>query len=73
MKLPQRAERFAGRMSLVETTADAVAHKRAVCKLIKGYMAAAQSDPGDPGLAQVHGMRGETSGTVEQMEARLKI
>jgi putative colanic acid biosynthesis UDP-glucose lipid carrier transferase len=58
-------------MSLVGPRPHAVAHNELYRKLIKGYMLRHKVAPGMTGLAQVHGMRGETQ-TVEQMEARLK-
>jgi putative colanic acid biosynthesis UDP-glucose lipid carrier transferase len=70
-ELPQLLNVLQGRMSLVGPRPHAVAHNELYRKLIKGYMLRHKVTPGMTGLAQVHGMRGETQ-TVEQMEARLK-
>jgi putative colanic acid biosynthesis UDP-glucose lipid carrier transferase len=70
-ELPQLINVLQGRMSLVGPRPHAVAHNEMYRKLIKGYMVRHKVPPGMTGLAQVHGMRGETQ-TVAQMEARLK-
>jgi putative colanic acid biosynthesis UDP-glucose lipid carrier transferase len=70
-ELPQLLNVLQGRMSLVGPRPHAVAHNEMYRKLIKGYMIRHKVAPGITGLAQVHGMRGETQ-TLEQMEARLK-
>jgi putative colanic acid biosynthesis UDP-glucose lipid carrier transferase len=70
-ELPQLLNVLQGRMSLVGPRPHAVAHNELYRKLIKGYMIRHKVAPGITGLAQVHGMRGETQ-SVEQMEARLK-
>jgi putative colanic acid biosynthesis UDP-glucose lipid carrier transferase len=70
-ELPQLLNVLQGRMSLVGPRPHAVAHNELYRKLIKGYMIRHKVAPGMTGLAQVHGMRGETQ-TLEQMEARLK-
>lgn len=70
-ELPQLLNVLQGRMSLVGPRPHAVAHNELYRKLIKGYMLRHKVAPGMTGLAQVHGMRGETQ-TLEQMEARLK-
>jgi putative colanic acid biosynthesis UDP-glucose lipid carrier transferase len=70
-ELPQLLNVLQGRMSLVGPRPHAVAHNEMYRKLIKGYMIRHKVAPGMTGLAQVHGMRGETQ-TLEQMEARLK-
>ncbi len=70
-ELPQLFNVLQGRMSLVGPRPHAVAHNELYRKLIKGYMIRHKVAPGMTGLAQVHGMRGETQ-TLEQMEARLK-
>jgi putative colanic acid biosynthesis UDP-glucose lipid carrier transferase len=70
-ELPQLLNVLQGRMSLVGPRPHAVAHNEMYRKLIKGYMLRHKVAPGMTGLAQVHGMRGETQ-TLEQMEARLK-
>jgi len=70
-ELPQLLNVLQGRMSLVGPRPHAVAHNELYRKLIRGYMLRHKVVPGMTGLAQVHGMRGETQ-TIEQMEARLK-
>jgi putative colanic acid biosynthesis UDP-glucose lipid carrier transferase len=70
-ELPQLINVLQGRMSLVGPRPHAVAHNEMYRKLIKGYMVRHKVAPGMTGLAQVHGMRGETQ-TLDQMEARLK-
>jgi putative colanic acid biosynthesis UDP-glucose lipid carrier transferase len=70
-ELPQLLNVLQGRMSLVGPRPHAVAHNEQYRKLIKGYMLRHKVAPGMTGLAQVHGMRGETQ-TLEQMEARIK-
>jgi putative colanic acid biosynthesis UDP-glucose lipid carrier transferase len=70
-ELPQLINVLQGRMSLVGPRPHAVAHNEQYRKLIKGYMIRHKVAPGMTGLAQVHGMRGETQ-TIEQMEARVK-
>ena len=70
-ELPQLLNVIQGRMSLVGPRPHAVAHNEQYRKLIKGYMLRHKVAPGMTGLAQVHGMRGETQ-TLEQMEARVR-
>jgi putative colanic acid biosynthesis UDP-glucose lipid carrier transferase len=70
-ELPQLMNVLQGRMSLVGPRPHAIAHNEQYRKLIKGYMIRHKVAPGMTGLAQVHGMRGETQ-TLEQMEARIK-
>lgn len=70
-ELPQLVNVLQGRMSLVGPRPHAVAHNEMYRKLIKGYMVRHKVLPGITGLAQVHGLRGETR-TVEQMEARVR-
>jgi putative colanic acid biosynthesis UDP-glucose lipid carrier transferase len=70
-ELPQLFNVLQGRMSLVGPRPHAVAHNEQYRKVIRGYMLRHKVAPGITGLAQVHGMRGETQ-TVEQMEARIK-
>jgi putative colanic acid biosynthesis UDP-glucose lipid carrier transferase len=70
-ELPQLINVLQGRMSLVGPRPHAVAHNELYRKLIKGYMVRHKVPPGITGLAQVHGLRGETT-TVEQMEARVQ-
>jgi putative colanic acid biosysnthesis UDP-glucose lipid carrier transferase len=70
-ELPQLVNVLQGRMSLVGPRPHAVAHNELYRKLIKGYMVRHKVPPGMTGLAQVHGLRGETT-TVEEMEARVR-
>jgi putative colanic acid biosysnthesis UDP-glucose lipid carrier transferase len=70
-ELPQLLNVLQGRMSLVGPRPHAVAHNELYRKLIKGYMIRHKVAPGITGLAQVHGMRGETE-SLELMEARIK-
>jgi putative colanic acid biosynthesis UDP-glucose lipid carrier transferase len=70
-ELPQLINVLQGRMSLVGPRPHAVAHNELYRKLIKGYMVRHKVPPGITGLAQVHGLRGETT-TIEQMEARVQ-
>jgi putative colanic acid biosynthesis UDP-glucose lipid carrier transferase len=70
-ELPQLVNVLQGRMSLVGPRPHAVAHNELYRKLIKGYMVRHKVQPGITGLAQVHGLRGETT-SVEQMEARVQ-
>ncbi len=70
-ELPQLMNVLQGRMSLVGPRPHAVAHNEMYRKLIKGYMVRHKVLPGITGLAQVNGLRGETS-TLEQMEARVR-
>jgi len=70
-ELPQLLNVLQGRMSLVGPRPHAIAHNELYRKLIKGYMIRHKVAPGMTGLAQVHGMRGETQ-TLEQMEQRIK-
>jgi putative colanic acid biosysnthesis UDP-glucose lipid carrier transferase len=70
-ELPQLINVLQGRMSLVGPRPHAVAHNEIYRKLIKGYMIRHKVAPGMTGLAQVHGMRGETQ-NLEQMEARVR-
>jgi putative colanic acid biosynthesis UDP-glucose lipid carrier transferase len=70
-ELPQLVNVLQGRMSLVGPRPHAVAHNELYRKLIKGYMVRHKVPPGITGLAQVHGLRGETT-SVELMEARVQ-
>jgi lipopolysaccharide/colanic/teichoic acid biosynthesis glycosyltransferase len=70
-ELPQLINVLQGRMSLVGPRPHAVAHNELYRKLIKGYMIRHKVTPGMTGLAQVHGLRGETQ-NIEQMQARLR-
>jgi putative colanic acid biosynthesis UDP-glucose lipid carrier transferase len=69
-ELPQFVNVLQGRMSVVGPRPHAVAHNEMYRKMIRGYMIRHKVRPGITGLAQVHGMRGETD-TVEKMKARI--
>jgi putative colanic acid biosynthesis UDP-glucose lipid carrier transferase len=70
-ELPQLVNVLQGRMSLVGPRPHAVAHNELYRRLIKGYMVRHKVTPGMTGLAQVHGLRGETR-DLAQMQARLR-
>jgi putative colanic acid biosysnthesis UDP-glucose lipid carrier transferase len=70
-ELPQLANVLQGRMSIVGPRPHAIAHNEMYRKLIKGYMLRHKVKPGITGLAQIHGLRGETE-TVDKMQARVK-
>ena len=71
-ELPQLFNVLQGQMSLVGPRPHAVAHNETYRKLIKGYMIRHKVQPGITGLAQVNGLRGETS-EVELMEKRIEM
>jgi len=70
-ELPQLLNVLQGTMSLVGPRPHAVAHNEKYRRLINGYMIRHKVRPGITGLAQVHGLRGETD-TVEKMAARVR-
>ncbi|MBI4203871.1 MAG: undecaprenyl-phosphate glucose phosphotransferase [Betaproteobacteria bacterium] len=70
-ELPQFINVLQGRMSVVGPRPHAVAHNELYRKLIKSYMIRHKVKPGITGLAQVHGLRGETD-TLEKMKARIE-
>jgi putative colanic acid biosynthesis UDP-glucose lipid carrier transferase len=70
-ELPQFINVLQGRMSVVGPRPHAVAHNELYRKLIKNYMIRHKVKPGITGLAQVHGLRGETD-TLEKMKARIE-
>ena len=70
-ELPQLINVLQGRMSIVGPRPHAIVHNEAYRKLIKGYMIRHKVLPGITGLAQVSGLRGETS-EVKQMEKRIE-
>lgn len=70
-ELPQLFNVLQGTMSLVGPRPHAVAHNEKYRRLINGYMIRHKVRPGITGLAQVHGLRGETD-TVEKMSARVR-
>ncbi len=71
-ELPQLFNVLRGTMSLVGPRPHAVAHNEEYRKLISGYMIRHKVRPGITGLAQVHGLRGETD-TLEKMAERVRI
>jgi putative colanic acid biosynthesis UDP-glucose lipid carrier transferase len=70
-ELPQLFNVLQGTMSLVGPRPHAVAHNEKFRRLINGYMIRHKVRPGITGLAQVHGLRGETE-TVEKMAERVR-
>jgi putative colanic acid biosynthesis UDP-glucose lipid carrier transferase len=70
-ELPQFINVLQGRMSVVGPRPHAVAHNELYRKLIKSYMIRHKVKPGITGLAQVHGLRGETD-TLEKMKERIE-
>lgn len=70
-ELPQFLNVLEGTMSVVGPRPHAVAHNEMYRKDIKGYMIRHKVKPGITGLAQVNGLRGETT-TVDQMRARVQ-
>ncbi len=70
-ELPQLLNVFDGSMSLVGPRPHAVAHNEHYRKLVSGYMLRHKVRPGITGLAQVNGLRGETS-DLEKMRQRVR-
>jgi putative colanic acid biosynthesis UDP-glucose lipid carrier transferase len=70
-ELPQFINVLQGRMSVVGPRPHAVAHNETYRKLIRGYMIRHKVKPGITGLAQVNGMRGETS-SLDKMQMRIE-
>ncbi|MGH8721734.1 MAG: sugar transferase, partial [Burkholderiales bacterium] len=69
-ELPQLFNVLEGSMSLVGPRPHAVAHNEHYRKLVSGYMLRHKVRPGITGLAQVNGLRGETT-NVESMRQRI--
>jgi putative colanic acid biosynthesis UDP-glucose lipid carrier transferase len=70
-ELPQFINVLQGRMSVVGPRPHAIAHNEMYRKLIRGYMIRHKVKPGITGLAQVNGMRGETS-SLDRMQMRIE-
>lgn len=70
-ELPQLLNVLGGSMSLVGPRPHAVQHDAEYSQRIDSYFARHNIKPGITGLAQVRGLRGETS-TVEQMQQRVE-
>jgi putative colanic acid biosynthesis UDP-glucose lipid carrier transferase len=70
-ELPQFINVLQGRMSVVGPRPHAIAHNEMYRKLIRGYMIRHKVKPGITGLAQVNGMRGETS-SLDKMQMRIE-
>jgi putative colanic acid biosysnthesis UDP-glucose lipid carrier transferase len=70
-ELPQLFNVLQGTMSLVGPRPHAVAHNEKYRRLINGYMIRHKVRPGITGLAQIHGLRGETE-TLDKMAERVR-
>jgi len=70
-ELPQFINVLQGRMSVVGPRPHAIAHNEMYRKLIHGYMIRHKVKPGITGLAQVNGLRGETS-SLDSMQMRIE-
>ena len=70
-ELPQLLNVLRGEMSLVGPRPHAVSHNEFYRSKIKGYMQRHSLKPGMTGLAQVHGLRGETK-TIKDMQKRVE-
>lgn len=71
-ELPQLLNVLKGEMSLVGPRPHALAHDHAFAKLINSYAARCQVKPGITGLAQIHGLRGETA-TIQAIQRRVEL
>jgi len=70
-ELPQFVNVLQGRMSVVGPRPHAIAHNEMYRKLIRRYMIRHKVKPGITGLAQVNGLRGETS-SLDKMQMRIE-
>jgi putative colanic acid biosynthesis UDP-glucose lipid carrier transferase len=70
-ELPQFVNVLQGRMSVVGPRPHAIAHNEMYRKLIRRYMIRHKVKPGITGLAQVNGLRGETS-SLDSMQMRIE-
>ena len=70
-ELPQVFNVLMGEMSLVGPRPHAVQHDELYSKGINAYFARHNIKPGITGLAQVRGLRGETT-DIERMQARIE-
>ena len=70
-EFPQFINVLQGRMSVVGPRPHAIAHNEMYRKLIHGYMIRHKVKPGITGLAQVNGLRGETS-SLDSMQMRIE-
>jgi putative colanic acid biosysnthesis UDP-glucose lipid carrier transferase len=70
-ELPQFINVLQGRMSVVGPRPHAIAHNELYRKLIRGYMIRHKVKPGITGLAQVNGLRGETT-SLDKMQMRVE-
>ena len=70
-ELPQFINVLQGRMSVVGPRPHAIAHNEMYRKLIRRYMIRHKVKPGITGLAQVNGLRGETS-SLDSMQMRIE-
>lgn len=70
-ELPQFINVLIGDMSVVGPRPHTIAHNEYYRRQIRRYMSRHKVKPGITGLAQIHGLRGETS-TIEAMDARIR-
>ncbi len=71
-ELPQLLNVLKGEMSLVGPRPHALAHDHAFAKLISSYAIRGRVKPGITGLAQIHGLRGETV-TIQAIQRRVEL
>ena len=70
-ELPQLLNGLSGKRSRVGPRPHAIEHNVEYSKRINAYLARHRIKPGIPGLAQIHGFRGETD-TLDKMEKRVE-